>query len=593
VETGELVLITGCTLVAALIATMVASRVRLPGLLLFLGLGMAVGSDGLGLIDFNDFELAQEIGIIALAAILFEGGLTAGWSVIKPVLRPAISLATVGTIVTAIIAGLFAAWLFDLPILSGLLVGSILASTDSAAIFSVLRASSLRRRLARTLEAESGLNDPMAVLLVIGFIDWIQLPDYGLLDMLVQFARQLSIGLAAGCLVGWLGVLAFRRITLPSAGLYPVTSVAIGALAFGAADIVHGSGFLAVYLAGVILGSARIPARRTVQAFHEGTAWVAQIAVFFVLGLLVFPNELLEVAPKATLVALVLAIVARPVAAAVATALDKFSLAERLMLGWAGLRGALPVVLATFPVVAGISRSQEFFDIAFWAVLFSTLLQGTTFEAIARRLGVTTDEPALPRPLAETGTIRRLGAEVIEYPVAPDDAIVGARIRDLGLPREALVSLIVRDGEALPPRGSTKLVAGDRLHLVVRNEVASELDRLLDLWHTGPIGPPPAPSTRPRSYAAISSIRPWRPGDGNPARPSVVSGVPVVRDMRTRRDLPGALVELQDGRVAVTGPVLVMGPRRAVRRYAIDRLRRKLPEGEREWWEEVAGAVGI
>ena len=469
---------------AALAASLLAGRVRVPGLLLFLGVGMLVGSDGAGWIQFNDYELARKIGVVALALILFEGGLDAGWHDIKPVLRPALSLAFAGTLITAVVAGFAASWLFDFSTTEGMLLGSIVAATDGAAIFALLRGSTLRRRMARTLEGEAGLNDPVAVLLVVGFIDWIQKPDYGVLDMLGLFAKELSIGAALGLAVGWLGVQAFRRMNLASAGLYPVASLTVAALAFGSADVLGGSGFLAVYLAGLALRSGPIPAKRTITTFHDGLAWVAQVVLFLTLGLLVFPSQLGDVALEGTVLALVVVLVARPLATIVATAFSGFTVRERVVLGWAGLRGAIPVVLATFAVIAHVPHSLQFFNIVFFAVLVSTLLQGTTFEPLAKRLGATAAQPALPQPLAETGTIRGLGAEVVEFPVRVDDAIVGTLVRDLGLPREALVSVIVRGDEAIPPRGSTRLEAHDRLHLLVRQEAGSEVEALLERWRS-------------------------------------------------------------------------------------------------------------
>jgi cell volume regulation protein A len=482
VSDAELMLAAGALLAAGIGASLLAGRLRLPGLVLFLGLGMAIGSEGTGWINFDDYELARTIGVIALALILFEGGLTSGYLEIRPVLRPAISLAVVGTIVTAVVTGLVAAWLLGFSTLEGLLLGSILASTDGAAIFALLRGSTLRRRLARTLEAESGFNDPVAVLLVLGFIDWIQQPDYGIGDMAWLFARELGIGLAVGVAVGAAAVWTFRRINLQTGGLYPVASVAAVGIAYGGAAIIDGSGFLAVYLAGLALGGSHIPAKRTITAFHEGVAWVAQIALFLTLGLLVFPNQLGDVIFKGTLVALVVALVARPLATALATAFDHFGARERLILGWAGLRGAVPVVLATFPVISHVPHSLEFFNIVFFAVVISTIVQGTTFEPVAHALGTTSAEPALPRPLAESGTIRGLGAEVVEYVVGEQDAIAGRRIRELGLPRQALVSVIVRGDEAIPPRGSTRVEPGDRLHVMVRQEVAEEFDALIERW---------------------------------------------------------------------------------------------------------------
>src|SRR6185295_5565461 len=343
---AELILVAGALLAGGIAASLLAARIRLPGLILFLGLGMAIGSEGTGWIDFNDYELARTIGVIALALILFEGGLSSGYLEIRPVLRPAISLAIVGTTGTAVLTGLAAAWLFDFSVLEGLLLGSILAATDVAAIFALLRGSTLKRRLARTLEAESGLNDPIAVLLVLGFIDWIQLSGYGFGDEVWLFARQLGIGLAVGLAVGIAAVWTFRRLNLETAGLYPVASIAAAGLAYGGAATIDGSGFLAVYLAGLALGGAHIPAKRTVTAFHEGLAWIAQITLFLTLGLLVFPSQLGDVLVEGTLVGLVVAFVARPLATVLATAFERYSAPERLVLGWAGLRGAVPVVLA-------------------------------------------------------------------------------------------------------------------------------------------------------------------------------------------------------------------------------------------------------
>jgi potassium/hydrogen antiporter len=318
------------------------------------------------------------------------------------VIRPSLGLAVVGTAVTAAVTGLAAAFLFDLSTLEGLLLGSILASTDGAAVFALLQGSSLRRRLALTLEGEAGFNDPVAVFLVVGFVEWLQHPSHGVLDLGVLFVREMGLGAVAGLAVGALAVAAFRRLRLDTPGLYPVASLATLMLAYGAAATAHGSGFLAAYLAGLALGSARVPAQASIMTFHQGLAWVAQLAMFLILGLLVFPSQLGSVALEGTVLALVLILVARPLAVALGTLGSGFGRAERLLLGWAGLRGAVPVVLATFPVLAGIPQSVEFFNIVFFAVLLSTILQGTTVEPLARRLGLTEDEapdaaePAVP-----------------------------------------------------------------------------------------------------------------------------------------------------------------------------------------------------
>src|SRR3954447_10493623 len=404
---------------------------------------MLIGTDGLGWIDFEDYRLARTIGIIALALILFEGGLTSGLVTIRPVLGAAASLATVGTLVTALVAGAAASALFDFSLLQGLLLGAVLSSTDGAAIFALLRNSTLSRKLARTLEGESGLNDPVAILLVLGFIDWTLKPDYGLADMLLLFVRQLGIGLAVGLAAGWLAVQAFRRAQLASAGLYPVASLATVALAYGAADSLHGSGFLAVYLAGLALGSANVPAKQTTVNFHQGLSWVAQLAMFVTLGLLVFPSDLGSVAVEGTVLALVVVFVARPVGVVLATAPFGFSAAERVLLGWAGLRGAVPVVLATFPVIAGVEDSLEFFNIVFFAVLLSTLLQGATFEPLANRLGVTTASGTDSAGQLALGRLRSIARISTSRPWAPADGNPGhpRQVGGVGVTRQLLTRM--------------------------------------------------------------------------------------------------------------------------------------------------------
>ena len=587
---GERLLIVGALLSAGLVASLLAARVRVPGLVLFLGVGMAVGSDGAGWIDFNDYDLARTVGIVALTLILFEGGLAAGFPEIRPVLGPAVTLAVVGTLATAAITGLVAAWLFDFSTTEGLLVGAIVAGTDGAAIFALLRGSTLRRRLARTLEGESGMNDPIAVLLVLGFIATLTNPDYGVADFVWLFVRQIVIGSAVGLGVGYLCTFALREARLATAGLYPVATLAAVALAYGAADTAHGSGFLAVYLVGLMLGSATIPAKQTIATFHEGMAWVAQLSMFLVLGLLVFPEDLVGVAFEGTVLALVLVFVARPVATVLCTTPFRFSVPEQVVLGWAGLRGAVPVVLATFPIIEHVPRSHEFFNIVFFVVLLSTILQGTTFEPLAKRLGVTTADPALPRPLAEAGTIRALGAEVLEFPVVEDDAIVGLAVRDLGLPREAVVNVIVREGQAIPPRGSTRVAAGDRLHVLYREETSRALVSLIGSWRSGPIGPRARPPREMRSRSSVFTARPWTESDGDATRPATVSGQAVIDLLRLRRDAPGSLVVLADGRYALCGSVVVVGARRQVTEW-IERRMQRAGEEERAWLRTALGAV--
>ena len=326
-----MILVAGLLLALGIAAALAAGRLRVPGLVLFLGLGMVIGSDGgLGLIDFTDVELARTIGLIALSLILFEGGFAAGWGEIRPVIAESVTLASVGTLVTAVLTGLAAAWLLDVPVLEGLLFGAVVAASDAAAIFSVLRGSRLKRRLARTLEAESAMNDPVAAVLTLGLIEWLKRPDYGVPDMVLFFAIQLVVGGLVGWLIGRGAVLAFRRLNFATSGLYPVASMAAAALAFGAADTLHGSGFLAVYVAGVVLGSGRIPAHRTVGEFHDGLAWVSQITLFVSMGLLVSPARFGVFAVDAFIFACFIMFVARTVASYVAAPVGCF--AERVVI---------------------------------------------------------------------------------------------------------------------------------------------------------------------------------------------------------------------------------------------------------------------
>jgi potassium/hydrogen antiporter len=596
-EDGNLILIAGALLALGIAASLLAGRLRVPGLVLFLVLGMIMGSDGLGLIHFggsqDDVELARTIGIVALTLILFEGGLAAGWSEIRPVLRGSLPLATLGTLITAAVTGFLAHLLFDLTVLEGLLLGAVIASTDSAAIFSVLRGSSVKRKLARTLEAESGFNDPVAVLLVLGFIEWIDSPSYGAADMALLMFEQLAIGAVAGFAIGAGAVIAFRRVQFTTTGLYPVASIATAAMAYGAADALGGSGFLAVYLAGLALGSGRIPARRTIEDFHAGLAWVGQISLFFTLGLLVFPSELSDVVVDGLLLAVVLTLVARPLGTFLTTSIAGYDVREMTLLSWAGLRGALPVVFATFPVIEGIPQAERFFNLVFFVVITSALIQGATIDPLARRLRLTTREPAVPRPLMEVGTIRRLGAEVLEFPVRVGDALVGRLVNELGLPRDALVNVIVRDDEALLPRGSTEVAAGDRLHIMVREPARGDVEGLFERWRAGPI-PGAAPDRIPalQGRTPIFSVKPWAEAQGDPSAPTTIEGVEVTRMLRTRREARGALVLLADGRLAVTGEgVVATGSPRQLVRYCRERVGRAKSPQARAWWQEVAGAL--
>jgi cell volume regulation protein A len=480
----------GGLLLGGVLVAFASSRAGVPALVGFLGLGMLLGSEGIGGIAFDDAHLARTVGVIALAVILFEGGLTTAWADVRGVLAPAGMLATVGVAVTAGVTGGAAYLLFDLSFTAALLLGAIVASTDAAAVFLTLRASSVRRRLAGLLEVESGTNDPMAVALTLGLIGMLTHPDDGVADLLLFLARQLAIGAAVGLALGWAAAWGVRRAPTSMAPFAAVASLAVAALSFGAADVLGGSGFLAIYLVGLFLGNTPNHFRGTLRSFHEGFAYLAQVTLFVVLGLLVFPSDLPPVALSGLALAGVLIVVARPLAVLISLAGQRFEGRELVFLGWAGLRGAVPIVLATFAATEGLSQRGTIFNAVFFVVLVSALVQGLTLEPLARRLGLTTERPALSRPPIEVGAVQ--GADLVEFVVRPEHAVAGAHVRELGLPRTALVAVIVRDEQALPPRGSTVVEAGDRLYVLLRDETRKEMEALMDAWESGPLPEPPA-----------------------------------------------------------------------------------------------------
>lgn len=588
------ILIAGLLLAFAIATTLVARRARVPGLVLFLILGMLVGPEGLDIVGDVDAEMAQAVGIIAVSLIIFEGGLSMGWREIRPVLGVSLSLAVIGTILTAVVTGLLAAWVLDFSTTQAMLVGSIIASTDGAAVFALLRNSTLKKRLARTLEAEAGLNDPVAIFLVVGLMTWIELPDYGLSGMVALFAEQMLIGGIAGAAVGYLAVRGIRAVGSITTGLYPVATVATAASAFGVAQVFGGSGFLATFIAGLMLGSARLPARRMIADFHDGVAWVCQIAMFMVLGLLFDIGSIDDLWLQAAFVTFVLMFVARPIAVTVATAFSSFNWRETVLLQWAGLRGAVPIVLATFPLHANFADSNAIFNIVLFVVLASATIQGTTFEWAASRLGLTTTQRAVVPPVFQAGNIRKLGAEFFEFHIHPGDALAGHVVSELQLPREALVSLIVRGEEALLPRGSTQLEVQDRLQILVRGSVVGNVEELFKLWREGPIGV--LSTAKAQTFAArnaIFSVKPWAIcGEGDESDPYSVRGVLITKRLRMRHDEKGVLFQLIDGRYGVTsGGVCATGSSRQLHGYAVRRIEHSETVAERAWWQEVAGAT--
>ncbi|HEU5213769.1 MAG TPA: potassium/proton antiporter [Gaiellaceae bacterium] len=479
-DEGLILLLFGAVLAASVLVALLASSKGVPSLVAFLGVGMLLGSDGLGGIEFDDADLARTVGVAGLAAILYEGGLSTSWRRLREVVVPAALLSTVGVVVTAVLTGLAAHAVLDLTWLESVLLGAVVASTDAAAVFATLRFTSIRRRIARTLEAETGGNDPMAVALTVGLIAWIEHSDYGLPDLALEVVRELGVGLLVGLALGVAATRVFSGIPRSIGAFVPVASVATAALAFGVADVAGGSGFLSVYLVGLAVGSTPSRYRRQLVAFHEGLAFLAQVAMFVVLGLLVFPRDLPEVAVAGLLLAALLAFVIRPAAVWASTAFSDFTNRERAVIGWAGLRGAVPIVLGTFVLSSHVAARETIFNAVFFVVVVSALLQGTTLERVAGRLGVTTAAPpVLEPPLAVDG----LGTlDLVDFAVSGDHAIAGSAVRELGLPRSALVAVISRGGEQVPPRGSTRVESGDRLFVLLPRTKRADLEDVFARW---------------------------------------------------------------------------------------------------------------
>jgi cell volume regulation protein A len=476
-DEGTMLLLAGAILAASILVALGASRTGVPTLVAFLALGMLLGSDGAGGIAFDDAELARQVAVVCLVAILFEGGLSTSWRRLREVAVPAAMLSTVGVLVTTILTGVAAHALFDLTWLDSVLLGAVVSSTDAAAVFATLRFTRIPRRLARTLEAETGGNDPMAIALTVGLIDWIQRPGYDGGDLALLVLRELAIGLTVGVVLGALAMLAFARLPHSIGAFAPVASVAAAALSFGAADVMGGSGFLAVYLVGLAVGSTPSRYRQHLVSFHEGLAFLAQVAMFVVLGLLVFPHELPAVALSGLALAAVLVLVVRPAAVCASTAFSNFTNRGRALLGWAGLRGAVPIVLGTIVLSSGLESGKTIFNAVFFVVLASALAQGTTLEWVAERLGVAPRAGPAPAAAAATGAL-----DLVAFAVMPDHSVAGAAVRELGLPRHASVAAVGRRGKTIRPDATTVIRVSDRLFVRVPRARRADLDDVFARW---------------------------------------------------------------------------------------------------------------
>ena len=467
--------------IAGVLASKLANRLGVPALLLFLGLGMLAGSDGVGGIDFADVELTQGIGVAALALILFDGGIATRWESVRPVLGPGSVLATAGVAITAVVTGLAATVILDVPLEVGLLLGAIVSSTDAAAVFSILRSrrAGLKGGIQPMLELESGANDPMAVFLTIGLVEIVSGDTDSWWSLLPMFAQQVVLGAVLGVAAGWLGRLLLNKVNLGIDGLYPVLTLAVAVAAYAGTVLLGGSGFLAVYLCGLWLGNHEVLHRNSVLRFHDAIAWLAQIGMFLVLGLLVFPRDLPEVAGRGLLVAVVLIVVARPVAVVLSLLPFRVPVRQQAVVAWVGLRGATPIILATFPLVAGIPEAVLLFDVVFFVVLTSVLLQGTTLGPVSRLAGVTVPMPnRMPAPL-EAGSPLPDGTSLRQLEIPPGSFGHGRALVELRLPERALLVLVDREGTYIVPTGATRLAAGDSVLLLADDGTFQEAhDRL-------------------------------------------------------------------------------------------------------------------
>ncbi len=452
-------------LLISVLVSKISDRFGIPALLLFLILGMLAGSDGPGGIYFDDPALAQFIGVIALVLILFSGGLDTEWNRVRPIVKEGLLLSTLGVFITALVVGLFVSVLLGFSLVEGLLLGSIVSSTDAAAVFSVLRSKgvSLKGYLKPLLELESGSNDPMAIFLTVGLIQLITQPDLSPVNLLGLFVLQMLVGAVLGYGMGRVMLFLVNRLKLGYEGLYPVLTLSLVFLTFGLTVLIGGSGFLAVYMAGITLGRHDFIHKRSLLRFHDGLAWLMQIAMFLTLGLLVFPSRLVPIIGIGLLIAGCLMFIARPVSVFLCLLPSALNWREKTFISWVGLRGAVPIVLATFPLLAGVPHADFIFNVVFFVVLTSVLLQGTSISLIARWLR--TDAPAISKRLypIEYTPVDGLKSELKELFIPSDSSMVGKAIVELGLPNDFLVVLIARDNGFVVPSGGTVLQGGDTL----------------------------------------------------------------------------------------------------------------------------------
>jgi cell volume regulation protein A len=469
-------------LLVAVLASKASNTLGVPSVLLFLVVGMLAGSEGPGGIPFDDPRLTQTIGVIALVFILFAGGLDTNWADVSGVFWKGLSLATLGVFATALLVGGFASLVLDLSFTEGLLLGSIVSSTDAAAVFAILRSRgvSLKGRAKPLLELESGSNDPMAVFLTLAAIRLLEQPEASAIDLIAMFFLQMVLGAALGYALGKVAIVLLNHLKLETEGLYPVLTLAWALLSYGLTSSLGGNGFLAAYLAGIVMGNGDFIHKRSLVRFHDGVAWLMQITMFLTLGLLVFPSQVVAIMEIGLLMAVFLMLVARPVSVFLSLALARMGLRHKLMISWVGLRGAVPIILATFPLVAGVPRADLFFNVVFFIVLTSVLFQGTTLQIVARWLGLQAPVGAKRKYDLELVSGKKADSEQVEITIPGGSPAAGKQIVELHLPKSSLIVLLNRGDNAIVPRGATVLQPGDMLLLLAARSDLEAIRRLID-----------------------------------------------------------------------------------------------------------------
>ncbi|MEV7243340.1 potassium/proton antiporter [Streptomyces sp. NPDC093248] len=473
---NQLLLVCSVVLLVAVAAVRISSRSGLPSLLVYLGIGVVMGQDGLGHVSFNSAALTQVIGYAALVVILAEGGLGTKWKEIRPVLASASVLALVGVGISVGVTAAGAHYLVGLDWRTALIIGAVVSSTDAAAVFSVLRRIPLPARVTGTLEAESGFNDAPVVILVVAFAATGPVEHWYVL--VGEIALELAIGAALGLAVGWFGSWGLRHVALPASGLYPIAVMAIAVTAYAAGALAHGSGFLAVYLASMMLGNARLPHWPATRGFAEGLGWIAQIGMFVLLGLLVTPHELGDDVWPALVIGLVLTMVARPLSVVASLAPFRVPWSEQALMSWAGLRGAVPIILATIPMVTGVGGSRRIFNIVFVLVVVYTLVQGPTLPWLARKLRLGEQGEASDLGI-ESAPLERLRGHLLSLVITEGSRMHGVEVSELRMPPGAAVTLVVREEKSFVPLPTTVLRHGDELLVVATDPVRDAAERRL------------------------------------------------------------------------------------------------------------------